>query len=275
MAGRQCRTWPVAWLSGTDPQFRFTVTNTGNVTLTGLTLTDSDFSTLACTIPASLAPAASYACTLTTAWASGQHTDTATANGRYTDSAGTLRIPSDTDDANYFGADAAIQVVKEVSVDGGLTWQDANAAPGPSLASGTDPQFRFTVTNTGNVTLTGLTLTDSDFSTLACTIPASLAPAASYACTLTTAWASGQHTDTATANGNFGGTTYSDTDDANYFGADAAIQVVKEVSVDSGTTWQERMPPAWPVARLGTDPQFRFTVTNTGNVTLHGLDPHR
>ena len=260
-------------VSGTDPQFRFTVTNTGNVTLTGLTLTDSDFSTLACTIPASLAPAASYACTLTTAWASGQHTDTATANGRYTDSAGTLRIPSDTDDANYFGADAAIQVVKEVSVDGGLTWQDANAAPGPSLVSGTDPQFRFTVTNTGNVTLTGLTLTDSDFSTLACTIPASLAPAASYACTLTTAWASGQHTDTATANGLTlrRALTYSDTDDANYFGADAAIQVVKEVSVDSGTTWQDANAAPGPSLVSGTDPQFRFTVTNTGNVTLTGL----
>ena len=108
MARRQCPPGP-SLVSGTDPQFRFTVTNTGNVTLTGLTLTDSDFDTSSCTVPGSLAPAGTFSCTISPPWASGQHTDTATANGRYTDSAGTLRIPSDTDDANYFGADAGIQ----------------------------------------------------------------------------------------------------------------------------------------------------------------------
>ncbi len=72
-----------------------------------------------------------------------------------------------------------IEVIKEVSVDGGSTWEDANTPPGPTLLQGTDPQFRFTVRNTGTFTLSNPTLTDSDFSTASCTIPASLAPSES------------------------------------------------------------------------------------------------
>ena len=48
----------------------------------------------------------------------------------------------------------SIDVEKYVSVDGGTTWEDADAAPGPlMLSSGTNPQFKFVVTNTGNVAL--------------------------------------------------------------------------------------------------------------------------
>ena len=70
---------------------------------------------------------------------------------------------SDTDKAHYFGATPAIDVEKLVSVDGGTSWVDADTATGPYLASGTSPQFKFVVTNTGNVSLSSISLTDSDF----------------------------------------------------------------------------------------------------------------
>ena len=91
-------------------------------------------------------------------WSAGQHTNTATASGTFTDSAGNIQTPSDRDDANYFGAAPAIDVEKYVSVDGGLTWLDADSPTGPYLNNGTAPQFKFVVTNTGNVALANVSL---------------------------------------------------------------------------------------------------------------------
>ncbi len=113
----------------------------------------------------------------------------------------------------------------------GTAWVDADTPPGPTLVIGTNPQFRFVVTNTGNVTLSPVTLTDSVYNALIgaqCTIPASLLAGASFTCTITTTWTQGQHTNTATATGTFidgnGNTqTPSDTDLAHYFGGGGMI----------------------------------------------------
>ena len=84
------------------------VTNTGNVPLANVTLSDSDFDLngaaagTAITI-GNLAVGGTYTTTFTAPWQPGQHTDTATASGSYQDSAGNTRTSTDTDDANYFG----------------------------------------------------------------------------------------------------------------------------------------------------------------------------
>ena len=113
-------------------------------------------------------------------------------------------------------------------MNGGGAWLDANTVPGPNVAKGSSVKFRFTVTNTGNVALTDLSLADSDFSTASCTVPASLNAGANFSCTidenLNTA---GQHTNTATAGGKYGTTPVSDTDDANAFVLAGAIEVLK------------------------------------------------
>lgn len=58
-------------------------------------------------------------------------------------------------------ANIFIQILKYVSVDNGITWQDANTSPGPYLPPGVTPLFRFVITNVSNVTLTDLLVTDS------------------------------------------------------------------------------------------------------------------
>jgi uncharacterized repeat protein (TIGR01451 family) len=151
----------------------------------------------------------------------------------------------------------------------GTTFVDADAAPGPSLASSSAPVYKFVVTNTGNVTLGSISLSDSPviasfFSdqplTTACSIPSTLAAGGSITCYGSLAWAAGQQTDTATASGTFSGTTYSDTDDANYFGSAPAFNITKDASVPDGTA---------NVA--GEVISYTISVANTGNVTLTGV----
>ena len=153
---------------------------------------------------ATLAPDASFVCTYTGTWTAGQNTNTAAATVSYTDAGGNTTSPSDSDDANYYGATVSVDVTKEVSVDGGLTWSDANTTPGPTLlSSGAAPQFQITVHNTSNVTVSLTSLTDSSaaFVLAACSpvAPATLAPDASFVCTYTGTWTAGQNTNTAAA----------------------------------------------------------------------------
>lgn len=54
----------------------------------------------------------------------------------------------------------SIHVVKEVSVDQGASWNDANTPIGPELPPGFKAWFRITVSNNGNVPLSNVTITD-------------------------------------------------------------------------------------------------------------------
>jgi hypothetical protein len=114
----------------------------------------------------------------------------------------------------------SIDVEKEVKVDC-TNWFDADDPPGPvsPVPNPSDIYFMFTVTNTGNVELTNITLSDSDFDLSGLSIPSSLAPGESFQREIGPLDAIvGQHTNTATATGDYDGNTYQDTDDANYFG---------------------------------------------------------
>lgn len=110
-----------------------------------------------------------------------------------------------------------LDIEKFVSTDG-VTWQDADAAPGPIVAPGAAVWFRFNVTNSGNVELTNLTLSDDTVDVSSCTIPATLPSGAFFECAVGPLTAAdGQHSNIATANGTFNGITVSDSDGAHYF----------------------------------------------------------
>ena len=274
-------------LTGNNPQFKFVVENDGNVDLSNITLSDSDFGLDGLTGDtttgnnqyniATLAAGASTEVLLTEApWQAGQHTNTATANGSYN-----TTTVSDTDDANYFGAEPKIDVEKYVSVDAGKTWEDADTVTGPSLLTGNNPQFKFVVKNDGNVDLSNITLSDSDFGLDGLTGDATtgnnqyniatLAAGASTEVLLTgTPWQADQHTNTATANGNYNTTTVSDTDDANYFGAnpDIAIEKVTTATTASGLQTGDNLQNVL----LGSSVTWTYTVTNTGNVALSSVN---
>lgn len=114
--------------------------------------------------------------------------------------------------------------------------QDANVAPGPSLMVGDTAHFAYIVQNTGNVTLTNITIVD-DKGVAATCAQTTLAAGDSTTCTGTQPAVAGQYTNVAYATG-LNGTQKitSNTDPANYFGTPRPgnLKVIKTVQNPNG-----------------------------------------
>ncbi|NPV55371.1 MAG: sortase, partial [Anaerolineae bacterium] len=211
--------------------YSYELKNSGNTTLYApFTVTDDKVSVTCPDTPASLAPNETIICTASYTITQqdlddGEVTNAAIGNAKDDPEDGG-DVPSNEDSQTVTAVNGpAIDVEKLISVDGGITWQDSDTPTGPNLNNNKSPRFKFEVTNIGNVTLTGISLSDDsialffqdDYAT-ACIIPASLTPLESFTCYSVLPWQAGQHTNTATAQGSFRQELVSDTDDGNYFG---------------------------------------------------------
>lgn len=131
---------------GTDLCFKLKVTNTGCIKLTDINLTDTDFDVSGCSIPASLAPGASFSCVVGPVPAyRGEHTNTSKVTAKVFYKKCRKSVCS-SDSACYFGVAPGISIEK--------------LPPIRQVPSGSDVTFTIVVTNTGNVPLTDVTVTD-------------------------------------------------------------------------------------------------------------------
>ncbi|MFJ3234590.1 hypothetical protein [Streptomyces sp. NPDC086787] len=247
---------------GEQLTYSFLVHNTGNVTLHGVNVGDIAFSGTG--LPpeihcpeTELAPNASMTCTglyiVTQADVdSGLITNTARATG--TPPAGTA----------VHSNDASAEFTPRRSP--GITLLKS-ASPTEVTAAGQQVSYTYLVTNTGNVTLSGLAVADTDFTgsgprpTVSC--PGTTLPVgASVTCTATYTVRQadvdqGSITNEARATATAaGGTPVSATDDAQVTSRrEPAVALVKTASPES-------------VTAVGQQVSYSFVVTNTGNVTL-------
>src|SRR6185369_13510564 len=161
------------------------------------------------------------------------------------------------------GLNPAINIVKFVN------GQDADSPTGPHVAAGSTVTFTYVVTDTSNVPLANVVLTDDK-----------LGPITSFTgdtngnglLDLTETWTytqtatalAGQQTNvaTVTAQNSNNGTTVTDNNPANYFGDAAGINIVKFVNGQDADT------PTGPHVAVGSTVTFTYVVTNTGNVPL-------
>src|SRR5262249_35475900 len=140
---------------GDTISYAFTVTNTGNVTLTGVTLTDP-LTSLNCLV-GTLAPGQSNSTCIATYTLtqgdvdSGSVSNTATANGTPPHGANTTAQAT---------ASVTLPAAPSLSLVKTGTLDETVVAPANRADAGDKVNYSFTVTNTGNVTLTGVTLTD-------------------------------------------------------------------------------------------------------------------
>jgi uncharacterized repeat protein (TIGR01451 family) len=248
---------------GQEVTYHFAITNTGNVPLSGITVNDVEFSGTgdlsAITCPATtLAVGAQTICEATYTLTSddvdaGEISNTATVTGTPAGGDPITSTPSEVTVPTP--AEPGISVVK-------------TAAPGVITEAGQAVTYSFLVTNTGNVTLSGVAVDDVDFSGTgelsAIDCPTTTLVAGQFAtCTATYTVTqadvdAGTLTNTATA----GGTPP---------GEDEPI-----TSTPSSSTVSITQSPALTVtktanveaAAVGQTITYSFVVANTGNVTI-------
>lgn len=252
----------------TDPVvFTFAVENTGNTTLTNVTITDNDLvPALSCVIPSILPMTTDN----TTCVATYNVTQTDVDNGQFTNMATAavtapsgVTTPADkTSTAIVQGPaeNASVQITKS-STDG-------------VYSSATDNEvYTFSVTNLGNVTLTGLTVSDPALASYSCALDDLLPGATTTTCT-------GGATLTATKN-----FEQADVDIASFTNTATVTgqSLAKGTAVsddDMVTVTGPVQSPALTMTKtetlnvlfdtLGQSIPYEFVVTNAGNVTLTG-----
>lgn len=249
--------------------YTFTVTNTGNVTLSGLSINDPDV-TISGGPLASLAPNSSDSTTFTGTYTltqddidSGSFTNTATVSGLDPHE---TPVSDEDGDTQILTAAPAIEIEKT-----GVVNRDV-VEPNDRIDAGDTITYTFAVTNTGNVTLNNIQVADqaSGVTVTGNPIP-SLAPGETESTTITGSYVitqadldQGDKSNTASVTGTDPNSTeVTDSDICTTALEDApAITVVKEGVIDDSV-----VDPAG-VANPGDKVNYTFTITNIGNVTL-------
>ncbi|TPK05869.1 hypothetical protein FJ872_25525 [Mesorhizobium sp. B2-5-9] len=266
-------------LAGDTITWQYTVSNTGNVALSNIVVTDDHNDVV---VTAVLSGGFNVGDTnhdgkldTTEHWSFiGTSTGTAVVGdytnvGTVTGSAGAVNV-TDSDGSSYFGADPEIKIDK-VTVDDGTKGDTLTILTGEPIS------WEYTVTNVGNVALSGVTVTDSD---------AGVTPGAVlggghvtnigdvndnnkldigevWKFSATGTAVTGAYSNTGTASGSFTDDanhtgTDTATDDSGYFGANPHITLDKKTNaVDHGLNIFQGQAVTWT-----------YDVKNDGNVAL-------
>jgi len=208
--------------------YTYLVTNTGNVTLDPVTVVDDKLGSITL-LATSLAPGASTTGTATLTLTqplldAGQQINIATATGTPKVGSNATETASQT---VQFTQITQIALIKYVSVDGGVTWLDADVPPGPAATEHQTVYFKYDITNIGNVTLTDVTLVDDKHGTIVLS-KTTLSPLESVTAYSSTIAEDGLQTDIATATGTPPqGAVAQTTNAANYYGTEPWNEILQ------------------------------------------------
>jgi uncharacterized repeat protein (TIGR01451 family) len=249
---------PGPFIPITDPDgnptvinWTYDVTNTGNVTLSGIDVTDDQGVDVSCPND-TLGPGASMTCTATGTAQSGQYANLGTVTG--TDPFDTE--VSDEDPSHYVGVSPGIDVEKSTN---GL---DADLAPGPFIPVGDPVNWTYVITNTGDTNLVNVVLDDDQLGTIDCDIPL-LVPNDTATCNASGTAQPGLYENVATATGTDTlGQVVQDSDPSHYFGEDPSVDIEKSVNRNDADD------PPGVFIEVGKPVAWTYQVTNTGNVPL-------
>jgi hypothetical protein len=253
--------------------YSYVVTNTGNVTLASVDVSDPTLGPVSCPVPADpgLAPGVSETCTADTLYTvtqadvdRGRVFDSATATG--TDTQGNVSPISDPSNATIHTVAAApgVSLVKTARASSG------DDAP---LSQGETVSYVYVVVNTGNVTLKSVAVDDPTLGAVHCPTLSQpgLAPGDSVTCAADTPHAvtqadvtQGTVTDTATATG-------TDTNDVvSPVSAPSTVVVPSDPVPKVLLHKSARVKPSsrQDSAEVGDVVTYTYEVTNIGNVPL-------
>ncbi len=150
-----------------------------------------------------------------------------------------------------------------IDIEKATNGEDADTAPGPTIMVGAPVSWTYVVTNTGDVALSAVSVTDDQGVTVTCP-KATLAASESMTCTGSGTAASGQYANVGTAVGFYNTQQVSDSDPSHYFGQEP---------VQPGVSVTKTADPT-RLSEPGGNVTFTISITNTsadGALTLQSL----
>jgi predicted secreted protein len=243
---------------GAAVTWTYEVTNTGDVPLSDVRVTDDKGVAVSCPKDA-LAVGESMDCTGHGVAEACQYANLGTATGTPPNAPDV----SDFDMSHYFGALNA-RIDLELLVEG----QDADDTPGPTIAAGSPVHWTYQVRNTGDTELTGVAVKDGAGAAVACP-KSTLKAGESMTCSVTGPAAAGAHSEVATASGqpSCGGAA-ADSDPAHYT-VDGPKQ--PRIKIKKATNGEDADAAPGPEIPVGGAVTWTYVVTNNGDVALTGV----
>ena len=239
---------PVTWI--------YRLTNTGDVKLSDIVVTDDQGVSVSCP-KTMLDPAESMDCTATGTAAQGQYQNL----GSVTALSPSNRSASDTDPSHYLGQVSGPAIAIEKSTNG----MDADSPPGPKIQVATAITWTYVVTNTGNVALTDVVVTDGQGVAVTCPQSTS-AVGESMTCTASGVSAAGQYSNIGRVTASPPtGPDINGADSSHYFGGEPSA---KEIDIEKFTNGMDADSPPGPTLEIGDPVAWTYVVTNTGGRRL-------
>ncbi|MBP2031003.1 hypothetical protein J2755_001951 [Methanohalophilus levihalophilus] len=240
--------------------WEYTITNTGNVVLFDVQVND-DKEGFVGNLPF-LAPGQSktlYEYDIVSK--EGQYSNLGNVSARYGSA-----IVNDSDPSHYLGGPRP-DVDPSVSIEKTTNGYDADRGTGPRIQIGSDVVWEYTVTNTGDVTLFNIRVSDDEEGYIG-TIR-HLYPGQSRTLDKIGEAEEGRYSNEGTAYTYYRGSRVSDSDQSHYIGVD--LDADPALHIEKTTNGYDADRGTGPKIQVGSDVVWEYTVTNTGDVTLRGI----
>jgi uncharacterized repeat protein (TIGR01451 family) len=225
---------------GNSVNWTYLVKNTGNVTVSGISVTDDQGVVVTCPQSVLLIDE-EMTCTGSGVATAGWYRNLGTVNGSFEQT-----NVSAQDSSTYYGSAPAITLEKTT-----------NGSDNPTIPVGSPVAWVYRVTNTGNVDIDSVVVTDNQGVLVTCPKTALLIGEIMQCAGSGTAIA-GNYSNIGTVTANYKGLQITANDSSSYFGSAPSIDVQKT--------------PDSQVVIQGQSVTFTVTVTNTGNIPLTNVD---
>jgi len=240
---------PVTW--------SYVVTNTGQATLFDVAVTDDQEGAISCP-KSTLAPGEAMTCTAHGTAGNGQYANLGMVTGRDEDD----RTVSDDDPSHYTNSPPP---PIDIDIEKATNGHDADQPTGPEIQEGDAVTWTYVVTNTGEVTLFDVAVTDDQEGAISCP-KSTLAPGEAMTCTAHGVAGIGQYANLGTVSGRDDlNRTATDEDPSHYNGT--PIPPIG-IHIEKATNGHDADQPTGPKILVGEPVTWTYVVTNTGDVTL-------
>ena len=171
------------------------------------------------------------------------------------------------EDASHYNVVCAPNIDIEKSTNG----IDADTAPGPNLAYESDVIWEYVVTNTGNVPLTNITVTDDELGFIANIVDKGngddmLLPGEVWVYQATGTAECGQYSNIGDVEGYYGSIPVTDSDPSHY-----NVICEPDIDIEKYINGNDADNPPGVLLAVGDEIIWTFVVENTGNIPLENI----